>query len=197
MPRKKEEINKICGERLRELIDSNNTTQRKLAKMLTYTEQHLNYIVNGKRRLTDTAAKRIAEIFPDIRFEWLLGYDNYRSKGDKQIFELAYQISDDELSLVSIQKLAVTIGYSIVENQFDDLEECDKKLRNIGLEPGNAEWIEAHEEYIRLQEQCRNERFSVYYKGEMLMSCSETDIKFLVEEVKHFIKFRLNELTKQ
>lgn len=83
MARKKEEINPICGRNLKALLSDNKMTQKELAKILNYTEQHLSLITKGERRLTPEAARNIIEIFPGVRYEWLMGYDEYRTDDDR------------------------------------------------------------------------------------------------------------------
>lgn len=82
MARKKEEINPICGQNLRKLLSDHKMAQKDLAKILNYTEQHLSLIINGSRRLTVETARKIAAIFPGTRYEWLMGYDNFRSNDE-------------------------------------------------------------------------------------------------------------------
>lgn len=83
MARKKEEINPICGHNLKVLLSDNKMTQKELASKLNYTEQHLSLIITGNRRLTVEAARNIANLFPGTRYEWLMGYDEYRTDDDK------------------------------------------------------------------------------------------------------------------
>ena len=82
MARKKEEINPICGQNLKTLLSDHKMAQKDLAKTLNYTEQHLSLIINGSRRLTVETARKIAAIFPGTRYEWLMGYDNFRSNDE-------------------------------------------------------------------------------------------------------------------
>ena len=82
MARKREDINPVCGRNLKVLLSDNKMTQKELAKELHYTEQHLSLIINGNRRLTVEAAKKIATLFPGTRYEWLMGYDDFRSDSE-------------------------------------------------------------------------------------------------------------------
>lgn len=82
MGRKKGEINKIRGERLRQLLSERGIDQKDLADKIGYTAEHISYVVNGKRNLTEDAARSIVNLFPPTRFEWLMGYDDYMTMSD-------------------------------------------------------------------------------------------------------------------
>ena len=96
-----------------------------------------------------------------------------------------------------LKKFAAALEYDLIEKHFEDLEKWREKLRNKEFEIGSAEFIEAHNAVSFLEKEHKNEKYDVYFKGEKIMSCGEKDIELLTEEVKHFIKFRLIEFTKQ
>lgn len=83
MGRKRAEINVIRGVRLKALLKSKGVEQQTLADMIGYSVEHISYIINGKRNLTEDAAKRIVELFPGTRISWLLGYDDYETESDR------------------------------------------------------------------------------------------------------------------
>lgn len=82
MARKRVEINKVCGERLRSLLKKYKMNQQELADEIGYTKEHISFVINGKRNLTPEAAEAIVEIFPDTRIGWLLGYEDYETDTD-------------------------------------------------------------------------------------------------------------------
>lgn len=83
MPRKKVEINPECGLRLKWLLRESGIKQIELAKKLNYEPQHVSSIITGKKRLTPETAYKIANMF-QIRAEWLLCQDDYRTQEDKE-----------------------------------------------------------------------------------------------------------------
>lgn len=83
MPRKKVEINPECGIRLCMLLQKNGIKQIELAEKLNYDPRHVSSIITGKRRLTPETAYKIANMF-QVRSEWLLCYDDYRTLKEKE-----------------------------------------------------------------------------------------------------------------
>lgn len=85
MPRKPVEVNRECGLRLKFLLKERNVTQKDLAARLGYEPQHISNIVRGNRRLTGDFADRLTrDIFPDVRPEWLLCRDNFKTEAEKE-----------------------------------------------------------------------------------------------------------------
>lgn len=85
MGRIKVEINPVCGERLRQLIKDNGTTQKQLAKDIGVSEQTIYNIVRGKFSLTEAVAKLILEKYPTYCTDlWLLGKAEYRTSEIEQ-----------------------------------------------------------------------------------------------------------------
>lgn len=82
MARKQTEVNPIRGERLRSLLEKHGMEQQELANKIGYTKEHISYIVNGKRNLTQEAAEAIVKIFPKTRIGWLLGYEDFETDFD-------------------------------------------------------------------------------------------------------------------
>ena len=86
MPRKPVEVNQACGQRLKLLLKERNITQKDLAARLGYEPQHISNIVRGNRRLNGDIADRItSEIFPDVRPDWLLCRDNFKTQAEKDL----------------------------------------------------------------------------------------------------------------
>lgn len=78
-------LNPECGRRLGELIKSSGMKREEFAKRLPCNPQHISNIVCGRRNLTLGMAQRIkSEIFPEIRLEWLLCIDNFKTLEEKE-----------------------------------------------------------------------------------------------------------------
>lgn len=86
MQRKPVEVNQECGQRLKLLLKERNVTQKDLAARLGYEPQHISNIVRGNRRLTGDFADRLTrELFPDIRANWLLCRDDFKTQVEKEL----------------------------------------------------------------------------------------------------------------
>lgn len=87
MGRKHVEINPECGRRLKQLLIENDVKQGAFAAdQLHCHPQHISNIVNGRRSLTPEMAQDIAKVFPDIRVEWLLCEDDFKTEAEKRAF---------------------------------------------------------------------------------------------------------------
>ena len=67
MSRKRVEVNPIRGKRLKMLLTENGIDQQELADKIGYTKEHISYIINGRRNLTEEAAQAVVKQFPDTR----------------------------------------------------------------------------------------------------------------------------------
>ena len=84
----KAEINPICGQRVKELIKDCGMQQKNFAKKLGYTPEYISVLVTGKKALPANVAHEIIEkMFPHIRFEWLMGWDDHKTEKDKRMSE--------------------------------------------------------------------------------------------------------------
>lgn len=75
MPRSKVKINPERGKRLKMLIEMYGIDQNTLAERINYSPEHISYVINGKRNLTENMASVIVQqIDSRINKQWLLGY---------------------------------------------------------------------------------------------------------------------------
>lgn len=147
MGRKKEEINPKSGERLKKVISESGMTQSQFADWLGYTEQHLSLIVTGKRRLTPETAQRIAEEYPPIQRDWLMGYSKYRTNAERAKAQLQKCMDEAEALYEPMKLLAGLHGY-----------EFEQTLHgNNSVE----KWIKAIEQF-----------YTVRKDGEIIGTCS-------------------------
>ena len=119
MGRKKMEINLISNERLSSLLKEKKIKQSELAEKLNYTPQQISRIVTGKERLTEDFARKIIELFKTgdletdmfdtIRYEWLMGLDNFKTEGDRMD---AFYEGKEERTALTI-RLVELCGYSV------------------------------------------------------------------------------------
>lgn len=143
----KKEINLNSGKRLKELIKELNMTQQEFGERIGLCSRQISCIVTGTRRLTEENARRIAQLFPRVRYEWLMGYDDYKDDYAVKIakfFKEEYRIRKTELDFwpkeAKVIEILNTMGYCVKsiyprkigieeqENNYDDLELVGRKL---------------------------------------------------------------------
>ena len=133
MGRKAVTINPERGERLKQLLQEYNVSQKEIASVLNYSPEQISYIINGKRNLTEPAAKEIIKYFNSInennakhrasilekemlkqktinfawqsniqpktiRFEWLMGYDDFKTTDEYEQHRTKIRADNWELS---------------------------------------------------------------------------------------------------
>lgn len=139
MGRKKIEINPIRGENLKTLITITGLTQQEFADRIGYSKEHLSYIVNGKRNLTDEAAEHIISklsILPNcsessVTLEWLLGYTNYKNSAE-QFAQIINEVrSETELLHTGLCAFAKLNGYTISFPNFHGKGDISNVLKEI------------------------------------------------------------------
>ncbi|MCE5190028.1 MAG: hypothetical protein LLF75_12725 [Eubacteriales bacterium] len=141
--------------------------------MLLDHKSGADQLVTAKRRLTTDSAVRIAKMFPPVRFEWLMGYDDFKTLADKKISELRKPINEGNLLLDAVTMIAYTAGYEIV--LFDKTEESgliniDDALKNI------------------------KEGYKIYRGGKMVATCSLDRFNGTANEIFDFAKFMIQKL---
>lgn len=111
MGRKQIKINAIRGKRLKTLLNEKKIDQKEFAEEIGYSAEHISYIINGKRNLTEDAAGRIAEKFPDIRIGWLLGWDDFKTEEDENEYERLRSQRAGIMEQEMMRKIAHQAGY--------------------------------------------------------------------------------------
>lgn len=75
MGEKKQNINKECGDRLRQLIKEKGYKHVAFARKINCSPQQLSYMINGRRSITRDTVEEICKKFPDVNGAWLSGFD--------------------------------------------------------------------------------------------------------------------------
>ncbi len=122
MGRKTVEINIIRGQRLKQVLADQKMKQRELADILDCTKEHISYIVTGKRNLTEEHAKKIVTLFPHIRLEWLMAYDDFESELSKEAHAFGQWGKEEETRRKAVKALAFLSGYEI-EDIYDFMQD--------------------------------------------------------------------------
>lgn len=74
--------NKDCGSRLKAARKAKNLTQNQLAELANVDFKYISLLENNHRKMSFDLAIRLEEIL-NVRHEYLLGYDDHKSKWDK------------------------------------------------------------------------------------------------------------------
>jgi transcriptional regulator with XRE-family HTH domain len=82
MGRKKTERFPERGKRLQTLLTESGMTQKELSQKIHFSKEHISYVVSGERNMSYEMARSIVSIFPSVRYEWLMGYDDFKTTDD-------------------------------------------------------------------------------------------------------------------
>ena len=77
-------INKKRGERVREVLKEHGVTQELASKWLGYSDYRIvSMICRGARSLTYQKARILTEHFPEVRIEYLMGEDDFKTEEEQ------------------------------------------------------------------------------------------------------------------
>ena len=95
-----ESFHSVRGERVKTIYKELGLTQGKFADRLNMQQSAISEMVNNVRTVTETTARAIVQVFPQYRFEWLMGYDDYKTLMDLNL--AIYQQAQHEGNLLDI-----------------------------------------------------------------------------------------------
>lgn len=114
MARPKLVINPKRCERLKELIHE-NTTQQKLSVLTGISQQAISAMVNERANVTETTAREVLKHYPEYRFEWLMGYDDFKTTSE----QISSITGSRHERAALIERLMELHGYKIVVDYVD------------------------------------------------------------------------------
>ena len=189
MPRMKSEINHESALRIKELLDDNDMKQKELAEKLHYSEQHISLILTGKRPLPVETAKEIARLFPPVRFEWIMGYDNFRTPTEYAEVPFAKKAADKQFAKQAVSMLAATSGYKF---EVEGTSGCAISPEDVfGMTKEGREFLEKHITEIRGD--CV---YAILLNGEKKGEINIDGFNQIVSEIRDFAEFKLSRLCK-
>ncbi len=123
-----ESFHSVRGERIKTIYQELNLSQGELAERVNMKQSAISEMVNGKRTVTETTARAIVEEFPQYRFEWLMGYDDYKTLKDLNL--AIYQQAQHEGNLLDIGffYFAKLNGYAVEHPDFSKAHYVDEAL---------------------------------------------------------------------
>ena len=110
MPEKREINNETPGSRVRWIRKQLKLTQEQFAERLEIkAPNYISMLETGVRELPVDLAQKIASLLPPTRFEWVMGFDSFRTENDRiaSIINGRHEIGD------LIQRLMILHGYMI------------------------------------------------------------------------------------
>lgn len=84
-----EKTNLMRGERVKAALKASGITQRNLAERLHFTPNYISQVIRGKRNLTATMAREIADL-TGVRPEYLLGIDDFKTRKEAMQKSVSY-----------------------------------------------------------------------------------------------------------
>lgn len=196
MSRKRVEVNPIRGKRLKMLLTENGIDQQELADKIGYTKEHISYIINGRRNLTEEAAQAVVKQFPGTRIEWLMGYDDFKTQLQSSLFPVVKSLISTKNRERALKKMLSVYGLSI---EFDPkepphsfevlentkIEDMDKIPEEV-LSQGISDFMERGDNQPDYILKCSS--------GETILRCSKKQIKQLEIDIEDYLEFKLNKL---
>ena len=116
------------GETLKEVLESNNMTQKELAFRVDITEKHLTNIINGKAPITPEMALKLSKVFSLSSSFWNNLQANYDSELHK--IEEYSKISEKEKQIVKESGYSQLSKFGYVEST-RNIEEKVINMRNF------------------------------------------------------------------
>ena len=120
--------NETPGDRVRKIRKKLGLTQEKFAERLDINSfNYISMIETGARDLPVDLSKKIAALLPPTRFEWIMGFDDYRTDDDRlaSIINGKHEITD------LIEQLMILHGYKIeteeVTPNIESLSDSEKQ----------------------------------------------------------------------
>lgn len=98
MGRKKTERFPERGKRLQTLLAESGMTQKELSQKIHFSKEHISYVVSGERNMSYEMARSIASLFSPVRYEWLMGYDDFKTTDDYELHKAENDADNWELS---------------------------------------------------------------------------------------------------
>lgn len=150
MARPKKEINPLRAQRLKELMTDENMSQRELSKRLELSQQSISRILNGVASLTESTAERLILEFPRYRFEWIMGYDDIKTKDDMTDHQLGLAAQRETVLETARDIQLKALGYSFAQTKYS-LHGNDEEFGDVIVYQHNNKIGQiSHDDYVHL-----------------------------------------------
>lgn len=126
----------LTGARISTLATLYHVKLKDIASAINISSSHMYNIVSGSRKLRYEDAKKIAEIYPPVRVEWILGEDDYFSADDVE--EARKQSISGQAGRIRLfEDMARLAGY-----RFSETEDKEATDDTIEIRQGHGAFIE-------------------------------------------------------
>lgn len=98
--------------------------QQTLADEIPLTAQYFSAMINGSRPFQVSVAKRIAEIFPPVRYQWIMGFDDFKTEDD---FIKYTEAEAENKVYLAIENLIAGLGFDL----YSDGEYSQSDIMNL------------------------------------------------------------------
>lgn len=113
------------GETLKEVLESNDMTQKELAMRINVTEKHITGIITGKNSISPEIAFSLSKVFSLSASFWNNLQSNYDA--ELKMIEEYEQITDDERKIVREANYNALVKYGYIEKASN----IDEKVVNM------------------------------------------------------------------
>lgn len=173
MPRIPVKINPKCGERLKVICDEQGIKQYRLGQLIQKSEKTVSSMVKGHSSVTRDTAEAVVAVFPQYRIEWLLGFDDIKTKQEASLIDELQQRYDDKARSIYVQSENIVLSaISMIAQTIDrTITYCDDgsviiepdfgpkrgiKIKSFDYASKISPWavrslIESVQEYLRLK----------------------------------------------
>lgn len=118
MARPKVKINPAWSQIIRRICLDQGISQAALSRNINLSQQTVSKIAQGKASLTKETAEAIIKVYPEYRFQWLMGLDEYPTTAECDTNRLLDEWWAGDQQRERVEKLLLVHGYS-VERLFD------------------------------------------------------------------------------
>lgn len=183
-----EELNIICGDRLRKCIKEKNMTQKDVAIAAHFTEQHISNIKRGICKLTTDTARALADVL-DVRMEYLLCEDDYKTKLDYYLSSMKNMKEIDNC----LCKILDCKGYSL---HHDEYTENEKPYKVIVIDSAEIEDTPENElnklieRKLYLADEQTN--FALKHPDGRIIRISSKHFNALLSDIENYIDYKMN-----
>ena len=185
------ELSKKRGERVKALLKEYSMTQIELADKISFTPEHLNSMLNGKRTLTSETAERIAEIFPPVLPSWILCETDCRTKQQEEHLPLIKCFLEKKQRESAVLALLNSFDIAIEFNGDDFGDMANLSTANFfdrATEEDISHLLSAIDSRASSKRGYRAVRTNT---GDILGYFSEQDRLAFIDEICEFVEFKL------
>lgn len=166
-------------------------TQVEVAEEMGISPIVLNAKLNGKRTLTETDAKIIANLFPPIRYQWILGQDDFETEAQQRLFPPIKSILSRKWEEQAVSAFLGTfnLAFGINSSPTDQRMTADE-FANLPPEQLEKILVDA-DEFMK-----SNHAYSLaeIKTGKCLALFGAGEYRAFVRDVNEYVEFKLNKL---